>query len=63
MGNRRKEAAPVCASSISLVDNDVPHETGAAPLMDWDDVKSLLAQKFSAAKLEKAFRSDQSVEA
>lgn len=55
LANGKKEAAPICASSVSLVDNDIPHETGAAPLMDWDDVKSLLAQKFSAAKLDKAF--------
>ncbi|KAM4728636.1 transferrin receptor protein 1-like [Anableps anableps] len=50
--NGKKEVAPVCASSISLDEDSVPHETGAAPLMDWDDVKRLLAKKFSAAKLE-----------
>ncbi|XP_047223994.1 transferrin receptor protein 1-like [Girardinichthys multiradiatus] len=55
MSHGEKNVAPVCASSISLNENDVPHETGAAPLMDWDDVKSLLAQKFTAAKIEQAF--------
>ncbi|MEQ2311227.1 hypothetical protein AMECASPLE_017665 [Ameca splendens] len=55
MSHGEKNVAPVCASSISLIENDVPHETGAAPLMDWDDVKSLLAQKFTAAKIEQAF--------
>ncbi|XP_054889541.1 transferrin receptor protein 1-like [Poeciliopsis prolifica] len=53
MINTKKEVAPVCASSVSVVNDDVPHETGAAPLMDWDDVKKLLTDKFSAAKLEK----------
>ncbi|XP_014905226.1 transferrin receptor protein 1 [Poecilia latipinna] len=51
--NKKKEQAPVCASSISIENNDIPHETGAAPLMDWDDVTKLLTEKFSAAKLEK----------
>ncbi|MED6294823.1 hypothetical protein CHARACLAT_025050 [Characodon lateralis] len=55
MSHGEKNVAPVCASSISLIENDVPHETGAAPLMDWDDVKSLLAQKLTAAKIEQAF--------
>ncbi|MED6252578.1 hypothetical protein ATANTOWER_013862 [Ataeniobius toweri] len=55
MSHGEKNVAPVCASSISLIENNVPHETGAAPLMDWDDVKSLLAQKFTAAKIEQAF--------
>ncbi|XP_038134815.1 transferrin receptor 1a [Cyprinodon tularosa] len=55
MTEGKKEAAPVCASSVSNIEGDVPHETGAAPLMDWDDVKRLLADKFTAAKLEKAF--------
>ncbi|MEQ2249176.1 hypothetical protein ILYODFUR_026659 [Ilyodon furcidens] len=55
MSHGEKNVAPVCASSISLIENDVPHETGAAPLMDWDDVKSLLAKKFTAAKIEQAF--------
>uniref|UniRef100_A0A8C4ZXJ5 Transferrin receptor protein 1 n=1 Tax=Gadus morhua TaxID=8049 RepID=A0A8C4ZXJ5_GADMO len=34
----------------------VQRETGAAPLMDWADVKSLLAEQLSADKLEQAFR-------
>lgn len=34
----------------------VAHETGAAPLMDWDDVKALLADKLSAPKFESVFR-------
>ncbi|XP_074545279.1 transferrin receptor protein 1-like [Halichoeres trimaculatus] len=32
-----------------------PPEMGAAPLMDWDDVKQLLAEKVSAAKFESVF--------
>ncbi|XP_028284343.1 transferrin receptor protein 1-like [Parambassis ranga] len=52
--HRNKELAPVCASSSAFISEDsVPvHETGAAPIMDWDDVKKLLAQKFTAAKLD-----------
>ncbi|XP_053293176.1 transferrin receptor 1a [Pleuronectes platessa] len=37
-----KEAAPV------------PYETGAAPLMNWGDVKRILAQKLSASNFEEA---------
>ncbi|XP_035993854.1 transferrin receptor protein 1 [Fundulus heteroclitus] len=50
----KKQVAPVCASSVSLTEPSVLHETGAAPLMDWDDVKTLFAQKLTAAKLQNA---------
>ncbi|XP_024129054.1 transferrin receptor protein 1 [Oryzias melastigma] len=53
--NQKKEPAPVCAASVSSSDTTYTHETGAAPLMDWDDVKGLLTQKLTTNKLEKAF--------
>ncbi|XP_060900281.1 transferrin receptor protein 1-like [Labrus mixtus] len=49
--HRKKDVAPICAT----FDKVVAPETGAAPLMDWDDVKKLLAQKVSAANFEPVF--------
>ena len=45
-----------CAASVLPFEKGVAHETGAAPLMDWDDVKKLLAQKLSVSNFETAFR-------
>ena len=56
MVHRKKDLAPVCAATGLPANSDVPDETGAAPLMDWDDVKKLLGQKFTAAKLDSALR-------
>uniref|UniRef100_A0A3P9KPP3 Transferrin receptor protein 1 n=1 Tax=Oryzias latipes TaxID=8090 RepID=A0A3P9KPP3_ORYLA len=53
--SQKKEQAPVCAASVSTADTTYTHETGAAPLMDWDDVKRLFVQKLTPAKLEKTF--------
>ncbi|XP_030607288.1 transferrin receptor protein 1-like [Archocentrus centrarchus] len=53
--HRNKNLAPTCAlSALSFEDTVVAHETGAAPLMDWDDVKKLLAQKLTAPSLDTA---------
>ncbi|KAM3866059.1 transferrin receptor protein 1-like [Diretmus argenteus] len=57
--HRKKDLAP-CIAPISRDDDDtssrfVPEETGAAPLMDWGDVKSLLAQKLDVSKFENTF--------
>ncbi|KAE8291258.1 Transferrin receptor protein 1 [Larimichthys crocea] len=49
---RKKDCAPNCAASVPTSERPVEHETGAAPLMDWDDVKKLFAQKLSPAKFE-----------
>ncbi|KAG8013948.1 Transferrin receptor protein 1 [Nibea albiflora] len=49
---QKKDCAPNCAASVLPSERSVEHETGAAPLMDWDDVKKLLAQKLSPAKFE-----------
>ncbi|KAA8587409.1 transferrin receptor protein 1 isoform X2 [Etheostoma spectabile] len=54
--HRKKDLAPTCAASVVRLDEDVAHETGAASLMDWDDVKKLLAQKVTAANFEPVFR-------
>ncbi|TKS80198.1 Transferrin receptor protein 1 [Collichthys lucidus] len=49
---RKKDCAPTCAASVPTSERPVEHETGAAPLMDWDDVKKLFAQNLSPAKFE-----------
>ncbi|CAG5897096.1 unnamed protein product [Menidia menidia] len=55
MVHGKKELAPVCATSTLKSEGDVvAHETGAAPLMNWDDVKKLLAARLSAEKLRGA---------
>ncbi|TDH06268.1 hypothetical protein EPR50_G00129280 [Perca flavescens] len=54
--HRKKDLAPTCAASVVRFDEAVAHETGAASLMDWDNVKKLLAQKVTAAKFEPVFR-------
>ncbi|XP_041658430.1 transferrin receptor 1a [Cheilinus undulatus] len=49
--HRKKDASPVCATSALPLEREfIPHETGAAPLMDWGIVKKLLKQKVSAEK-------------
>uniref|UniRef100_A0A8C6LGJ5 Transferrin receptor protein 1 n=1 Tax=Nothobranchius furzeri TaxID=105023 RepID=A0A8C6LGJ5_NOTFU len=53
--HRRKETSPVCSASVLPFERAVAPETGAAPLMDWDKVKSLLNQRLTAAKIETAF--------
>lgn len=49
--HRNKDLAPTCAPSAFRYE-DIPHETGAAPLMDWDDVKKLLAQKLTTSSMD-----------
>uniref|UniRef100_A0AAQ6IDT4 Transferrin receptor protein 1 n=1 Tax=Anabas testudineus TaxID=64144 RepID=A0AAQ6IDT4_ANATE len=53
--HRKKDLSPSCSASALPFANPPPHETGAAPLMDWDKVKELLAQKLNANKFEAAF--------
>uniref|UniRef100_A0A3Q3N6M0 Transferrin receptor protein 1 n=1 Tax=Mastacembelus armatus TaxID=205130 RepID=A0A3Q3N6M0_9TELE len=52
---RKKDVAPSAAASQLPFDKTVDHETGAAPLMDWDDVKKLLAQKLDVANFDSVF--------
>ncbi|CAL8280910.1 unnamed protein product [Lota lota] len=57
--HRKKDVALSCASAhlpINSPPSDMEIEKGAAPLMDWDDVKTLLAEQLSTNKLEEAFR-------
>ncbi|KAM8727995.1 transferrin receptor protein 1-like [Acanthopagrus schlegelii] len=53
--HRKKEVAPTCATSVSTCQEPPVHETGAAPLMDWDDVRKLFADKISPSKFESVF--------
>uniref|UniRef100_A0A8P4KLU6 Transferrin receptor protein 1 n=1 Tax=Dicentrarchus labrax TaxID=13489 RepID=A0A8P4KLU6_DICLA len=53
--HRKSDLAPSCAASVLPLEEPVPHETGAAPLMDWDDVKKLFAQKLTVANFESVF--------
>ncbi|KAK9538845.1 hypothetical protein VZT92_003992 [Zoarces viviparus] len=59
--HRKKDMAPTCEASQDPIIESVVYETGAAPLMDWDDVKKLLAQKLTAAKFEPVFSEFSSV--
>lgn len=54
--HRKKDLPPICAASVLPFEEAIPHETGAAPLMDWEDVKKLLAQKVNAGNFEPVFR-------
>ncbi|KAM6918332.1 transferrin receptor protein 1-like [Xenentodon cancila] len=53
--HRKKDLAPVCAASLVPSGDAVISETGAAPLMDWEDAKKLLNEKLTTSKLENAF--------
>ncbi|XP_034559007.1 transferrin receptor protein 1-like [Notolabrus celidotus] len=52
--HRKKDVAPNCPG-LPSEEGMLPPETGAAPLMDWDDVKKLLKEKVSVAKFESVF--------
>ncbi|CAL8343971.1 unnamed protein product [Merluccius merluccius] len=57
--HRKKEETPSCPLPnihFEIPSSPVEIETGAAPLMDWDKVKTLLAEQLSTTKLEDAFR-------
>ncbi|XP_039998898.1 transferrin receptor 1a [Xiphias gladius] len=59
--HRKKDLAPSPAVPVVPFEQPVSHETGAAPLMDWDDVKKLLSNQLSATKFEPVFREFTSV--
>ncbi|KAL3988137.1 glutamate dehydrogenase (NAD(P)+) [Sarotherodon galilaeus] len=46
--HKNKDLNCSCAPS----EDDVTHETGAVPFMDWDDVKKLLGDKLNTSNLE-----------
>ncbi|XP_041751508.2 transferrin receptor protein 1 [Coregonus clupeaformis] len=56
LAHRKKELAPSC-SRITSEDSvsEGSFKTETTPLMDWNDVKSLLGQKLSASSFETAF--------
>ncbi|KAK1879251.1 Transferrin receptor protein 1 [Dissostichus eleginoides] len=54
--HRKKDLAPTCAASTVIFDNVADFETGAAPLMNWNKVKELLAEQVSADKFDSVFR-------
>uniref|UniRef100_A0A8C5GRA9 Transferrin receptor protein 1 n=1 Tax=Gouania willdenowi TaxID=441366 RepID=A0A8C5GRA9_GOUWI len=45
----------LCSASIVPSEGEAVREMGSPPMMDWDDVKKLLAQKLTASKLDSAF--------
>lgn len=53
--HRKKEVAPSCKFS-ALTDEPPPHETGAAPLMDWAVVKKLFAQRVNPSSFDTVLR-------
>ncbi|XP_019733435.1 transferrin receptor 1a [Hippocampus comes] len=54
--HRKRDAPYSCQASVQLPDEPVFHDTGAAPLMAWNDVKNAFAQKLSASNFQRAFR-------
>ncbi|KAM9322781.1 transferrin receptor protein 1-like [Pholidichthys leucotaenia] len=54
MGQQKKESPPSCVTSVLPAEAPAARETGAAPLMDWDDVKNLLAKKLTVADMDTA---------
>ncbi|KAK2822047.1 hypothetical protein Q5P01_022112 [Channa striata] len=54
--HRNKDTVATSAASVLPLEKTVVHETGAAPLMDWDDVKKLLAEKLKATNFDSTFR-------
>ncbi|XP_059199992.1 transferrin receptor 1a isoform X2 [Centropristis striata] len=53
--HRKKDLAPTCAPSVARFEEPIARETGAAPLMDWDDVKKLFSEKLAATNFESVF--------
>ncbi|KAK5859587.1 hypothetical protein PBY51_021135 [Eleginops maclovinus] len=53
--HEKKDLVPTCVASKVPFDEVVAVETGAAPLMNWEKVKKLLAEKVSADKLDSVF--------
>ncbi|XP_061654709.1 transferrin receptor 1a isoform X2 [Phyllopteryx taeniolatus] len=58
--HRQRDLAPSCEASVQLseepvVHEPVVHETEAAPVMAWNDVKNAFAQKLTASNFQSAF--------
>lgn len=54
--HRKKDVAPIGKSCALTVDELPPHETGAAPLMDWAEVKKLLAERVNPSSFDTVLR-------
>lgn len=56
--SKNDKLAPDCPESEARVwsDDTIPSETGAAPLMSWNKVKDLLADRVTTADFERLFR-------
>lgn len=52
----KKEVPPTNQASTLCDKNPLDRETGAAPIMDWNLVKSHLANRLSPSNFELAFR-------
>ncbi|KAG7258742.1 hypothetical protein CRUP_012120, partial [Coryphaenoides rupestris] len=55
---KKEEVVANCSQPLPPIDNRpsvVAVETGAAPLMDWDNLKALLGQQLSEGQLDQAF--------
>ncbi|XP_077360470.1 transferrin receptor protein 1-like [Festucalex cinctus] len=53
--HRKRNLPDSCATSMDQPDQPIFHETGAAPLMAWSDVKNAFGQKLSASNFQTAF--------
>lgn len=52
----KKDLVPSCTASSLTFEDPPPPQTHDIPLMDWDNVKKLIAQKVTADKFEPIFR-------
>lgn len=52
----KKEMTVGCTESVRSSEDSVPPQTGAAPLMNWNKVKKLLADRVTTADFERLFR-------
>lgn len=55
LAHRKKDMTPVCPNSLIPLTNSVVQERGDAPVMDWDSVKKLYAEKLKKANFDANF--------
>lgn len=53
--HQKKDMAAKCTDTFIPLQDNVVQERGAAPLMDWDDVKKLYAEKLKTSNFESVF--------
>lgn len=54
--HQKKDMAAKCTDTFIPLQDNVVQERGAAPLMDWDDVKKLYAEKLKTSNFESVFK-------